>query len=72
MIERGKRVPSVEMLAVIAQVFQKDPDWFLDGEEQQLDITPTKGSRGGIHGMALEPGFLFSNDILQIATDNQS
>ena len=67
MIERGKRVPSVEMLTVIAQVFQKDPEWFLDGEEQQLDITPTKGSRGGIHGMALEPGFLFSNDILQIA-----
>lgn len=67
MIERGKRVPSVEMLTVIAQVFQKEPEWFLDGEEQQLDITPTKGSRGGIHGMALEPGFLFSNDILQIA-----
>jgi len=67
MIERGKRVPSAEMLTVIAQVFQKEPDWFLDGEEQQLDITPAKGSRGGIHGMALEPGFLFSSDILQIA-----
>ncbi len=67
MIERGKRVPSVEMLTVVAQVFQKDLEWFLDGEEQQLDITPAKGSRGGIHGMALEPGFLFSNDILQIA-----
>lgn len=67
MIERGKRVPSVEMLTVIAAVFQKELDWFLDGEEQQLDITPAKGSRGGISGMALEPGFLFSNDILQIA-----
>ncbi len=67
MIERGKRVPSLEMLTLIAQVFQKEPDWFLDGEEQQLDITPAKGSRGGIHGMALEPGFLFSSDILQIA-----
>lgn len=67
MIERGKRVPSAEMLTVIAQVFQKEPEWFLDGEEQQLDITPAKGSRGGISGMALEPSFLFSNDILQIA-----
>lgn len=67
MIERGKRVPSVEMLEVIAEVFQKDLDWFLDGEEQEDDIIPTKGSRGGIHGMPLEPGFLFSNDILQIA-----
>lgn len=67
MIERGKRVPSVAMLEVIAAVFQKEPEWFLDGEEQQLDITPTKGRRGGISGMVLEPSFLFSNDILQIA-----
>ncbi|MEB5597743.1 DUF3612 domain-containing protein, partial [Vibrio cholerae] len=28
---------------------------------------PEKGNRGGISGMALEPSFLFSNDILQIA-----
>lgn len=31
------------------------------------EITPVKGNRGGISGMALEPSFLFSNDILQIA-----
>ncbi|MBY7666894.1 DUF3612 domain-containing protein [Vibrio anguillarum] len=67
MIERGKRVPSVDMLEVIAQVFQKDPAWFLDDEPGQTDITPDKGNRGGISGMALEPSFLFSNDILQIA-----
>jgi len=67
MIERGKRVPSVEMLKVIAEVFQKDPAWFLDDEPEQADITPEKGNRGGISGMALEPSFLFSNDILQIA-----
>ncbi|CAH8238399.1 MerR family transcriptional regulator [Vibrio aestuarianus] len=67
MIERGKRVPSIDMLEVIAQVFQKDPAWFLDDEPEQTDITPDKGNRGGISGMALEPSFLFSNDILQIA-----
>lgn len=67
MIERGKRVPSVEMLEVIAEVFQKDPRWFLDDEPEQADITPDKGNRGGISGMALEPSFLFSNNILQIA-----
>ncbi|MGL4830490.1 MAG: DUF3612 domain-containing protein [Vibrio sp.] len=67
MIERGKRIPSVEMLEVIAEVFQKDPIWFLDDEPEQIDITPEKGNRGGISGMALEPSFLFSNDILQIA-----
>ena len=53
------------MQSSIVQVFQKDLEWFLDGEDAKPDITPQKGSRGGIHGMALEPGFLFSNDILQ-------
>ncbi|WP_281213616.1 DUF3612 domain-containing protein [Shewanella insulae] len=67
MIERGKRVPSAGMLAVIAAVFQKEVDWFLDDAPEEQAITPVKGSRGGISGMALEPSFLFSNEILQIA-----
>jgi transcriptional regulator with XRE-family HTH domain/Zn-dependent peptidase ImmA (M78 family) len=67
MIERGKRVPSFDMLSVIADVFQKDVDWFLDDVREEQAITPVKGSRGGISGMALEPSFLFSNEILQIA-----
>ncbi len=67
MIERGKRVPSIDMLEVIAEVFQKDPAWFLDDEPELEAITPNKGNRGGINGMALEPSFLFSNEILQIA-----
>ncbi|WP_040571947.1 DUF3612 domain-containing protein [Shewanella benthica] len=67
MIERGKRVPSADMLAVIAAVFQKEVDWFLDDVPEEHAITPDKGRRGGINGMALEPSFLFSKDILQIA-----
>ena len=67
MIERGKRVPSQQMLEVIAAVFQKDIGWFLDEMPEQDAITPNRGRRGGISGMALEPGFLFSQDILQIA-----
>jgi len=67
MIERGKRVPSIDMLEVVAGVFQKKVEWFLDDEADHQDIIPDKGSRGGIKGMPLEPSFLFSNDILQIA-----
>ncbi|MCP3673403.1 MAG: DUF3612 domain-containing protein [Gammaproteobacteria bacterium] len=67
MIERGKRFPSIEMLNVIAIIFQKEVDWFLDSKEDEQDIAPQKGNRGGITGMALEPSFLFSNEILQIA-----
>ena len=67
MIERGKRVPSEGMLEIIAAVFQKELSWFLDDTPEQEAITPVKKSRGGIAGIALEPSFLFSNDILQIA-----
>lgn len=67
MIERGKRHPSEQMLSVIAAVFQKDVKWFLDDVPEEQAIVPDKGNRGGIAGMALEPSFLFSNDILQIA-----
>ena len=67
MIERGKRVPSEGMLEVIAEVFQKDIGWFLDDSAADAGIAPVKNNRGGIAGMALEPSFLFSNDILQIA-----
>lgn len=67
MIERGKRVPSIDMLEVVASVFQKPAEWFLDDTPEHQDIVPDKGSRGGINGMPLEPSFLFSKDILQIA-----
>jgi transcriptional regulator with XRE-family HTH domain len=32
MVETGKRVPSASMLAVLATVFGKSADWFLDRE----------------------------------------
>ncbi|WED23112.1 DUF3612 domain-containing protein [Vibrio sp. JC009] len=67
MIERGKRVPSVDMLEVIAKVFQKEVHWFLDDEPEAQAITPEKGRKGGLSGIPLEPSFLFSNEMLQIA-----
>lgn len=67
MIERGKRVPSQEMLAVIAEVFKQDIQWFLDDTSEEEAIQPHKGKRGGIQGMSLEPGFLFEKENLQIA-----
>ena len=67
MIERGKRHPSEDMLTVIATVFQKDVGWFLSDIPEGTTTEPNKGQRGGITGMALEPRFLFSDEILQIA-----
>ena len=67
MIERGKRYPSEDMLEVIASVFQKDVEWFLSDIPDDETILPEKGAGGGLRGMPLEPGFLFSPEILQIA-----
>ncbi|MGH1541303.1 MAG: DUF3612 domain-containing protein [Arenicella sp.] len=66
MIENGKRVPSEKMLKVIAAVFQKNVDWFLDGSAEET-VVPVKSNRGGIGGVPLEPGFLFEKEHLQIA-----
>ena len=65
MIENGKRVPSERLIAVIADIFQKDPDWFFDEslEEDVIDTAPD----AAVTGMPLEPGFLFSESLLQRA-----
>ena len=47
MVETGKRVPSAQMLEVLAQVFGKDVGWFLDRTEAQPASPPRKG-RGGV------------------------
>lgn len=68
MVETGKRMPSPEMLAVLAGVFGKPPGWFLD---QNTDIGPPPARPGSptppVGGMPLEPAFLFSKELLQSA-----
>ena len=63
MIENGKRVPSQRLIEIIADIFQKDVGWFLDETLGDAPIE-TKPRAGGIDGMPLEPGFLFSNETL--------
>jgi len=66
MIENGKRVPSERLLSILADIFQKDVDWFFDEslEDPVLDPTPVESA---VAGLPLEPGFLFSENLLQIA-----
>ena len=66
MIENGKRVPSERMVNIIADIFQKDMRWFYDEslEDDVIDPTP---STSAVVGMPLEPGFLFSENLLQRA-----
>jgi transcriptional regulator with XRE-family HTH domain len=65
MIENGKRVPSERLLQIIAEIFQKEPNWFFDDslEEDAIDTAPS----AAVSGMPLEPGFLFSDSLLQLA-----
>ena len=65
MIENGKRVPSERLLEIIAEIFQKETGWFFDEslDDEAIDTAP----RAAVSGMPLEPGFLFSESLLQLA-----
>jgi len=42
MIESGKRIPSAELLALLAAVFQRPPAWFMD---ESADLKHTRFGR---------------------------
>ena len=64
MIENGKRLPSDDVLEQIANIFQKEPEWFLD---ENLDISVPIDETNEIKhfSLPLEPGFLYSKELLQ-------
>jgi transcriptional regulator with XRE-family HTH domain len=66
MVETGKRMPSAQMLDMLAGIFGKDSRWFLD-ENTEVAVLPAQRERGGLEAMPLEPAFLFSNELLQNA-----
>ncbi|HEY2678752.1 MAG TPA: DUF3612 domain-containing protein [Steroidobacteraceae bacterium] len=66
MVETGKRMPSPEMLEMLAGIFSKDARWFLD-ENTDVEAAPAVRQRGGLEAMPLEPAFLFSHELLQNA-----
>ncbi len=66
MIENGKRVPSERLVRIIADIFQRDLNWFYDESLDDDAIDPAPAS-AAVHGMPLEPGFLFSENLLQLA-----
>jgi transcriptional regulator with XRE-family HTH domain len=66
MVETGKRMPSSQMLSMLAGIFGKDSRWFLD-ENTEVEVAPAQRERGGLQAMPLEPAFLFSHELLQNA-----
>jgi len=66
MIENGKRVPSERLIRIIAEIFQKDLSWFYDEALDRESIRPATKTTA-VERMPLEPGFLFSENLLQLA-----
>ena len=66
MIESGKRAPSPQVLELLAQVFQRAPEWFLD-QTTELELSVPQAPTAGAARIPLEPGFLFAKDVLQAA-----
>src|SRR6201982_3470526 len=68
MIESGKRMPSPALLELLAAVFQRAPEWFLDesAEPEPPPAGAAAAAGGGAH-MPFEPAFLFSRSLLQAA-----
>ncbi len=66
MIESGKRTPSTQLLGLLAGVFQRDVAWFLDESADVAQDVPAARVGGAVR-IPLEPGFLFSKELLQSA-----
>ena len=66
MIENGKRMPSAQLLAMLANLFGKEASWFLD-QNTAVEPASARRERGGLEAMPLEPAFLFSHQLLQNA-----
>ena len=67
MIESGKRTPSADVLELLSSLFQRDPQWFLDGSPEDDSAPAVEQRAGGAAGVPLEPAFLFSKELLQAA-----
>jgi len=59
-------VPSERLVQILADIFQKDVPWFFDETLDDTSLNPAPPV-AAVSGMPLEPGFLFSNDLLQLA-----
>ena len=66
MIESGRRSPSPAILALVANVFQRKPAWFLD-QNAEMAVTSRVAATGGPAGIPFEPSFLYSKTLLQAA-----
>src|SRR5690349_24096581 len=61
MIESGRRNPAPEVLALIANVLQMKPKWFLDANAELATVVREE-AQGGATRIPFEPSFLLSKN----------
>ena len=61
LIETGNRTPSVKLLELFSNIFQKDLGWFLDNSTDKKN----KSSSYSFEAIDFEPNFLFSKQLIK-------
>ena len=64
LIENGHRNPSEKLLALLAELFQKDISWFRD-DSTALEEDQPQGMGLPENRISLEPGILFSKELME-------
>jgi transcriptional regulator with XRE-family HTH domain len=67
MLETGKRTPSPAVLELVASVFGRRAEWFLDGNFEGTPADTRRDTAGHLDATAFEPAFLFSPTMLRHA-----
>ena len=66
LIETGNRTPSIELLKLFSEIFQKKINWFLDNS-RDIKKSKDKSLKYSFEEIDFEPNFLFSKNLIRKA-----
>ena len=66
LIETGNRTPSIELLKLFSEIFQKKVTWFLDNSTD-IRQSKNKSQSYSFETIDFEPNFLFSKNLIKQA-----
>ena len=66
LIETGNRTPSLELLKLFCEIFQKKINWFLDNSKD-IKKTRDESLKYSFEKIDFEPNFLFSKNLIKTA-----
>ena len=66
LIETGTRTPSIELLKMLSEIFQKKINWFLDNSKD-VKNSRNESLKYSFEKIEFEPNFLFSKNLIRSA-----